>query len=732
MVFIVSSGIASGDDDSKQAQCQFFSIPSAHLSNPFFSSGTAEGLLIKSRPMHRCRLSPAQWLFLLAFCVRLYVIARLSAMPFFIPDGGDMKFYSDWGLQVAHGIFTDHQAFYGLPGYPFILGVLFKILSFDKFWVSIVAGLIQALADSLTAVLIWKLALEAFAGEDGQDAPAARAIGGMAAVGWAFYQPSQAFTAVLMPTALAVAAFWYCVWELTRRRSGGRFSVWAPWLPIGLLIGFQAMIVATILFLIPLALAAIWRNSKFGIRNSKREIADGAGEDGTVEIKQEGAASPAKFIGFRAGRSETDRPVSPASKRSISRLEFGRRLARSLAAALLLIAGLFLGCSPCWLHNYFVAREPVMLSAHSGLNFYIGNNPIATGYPKMPPGMSAAQQGMLKDSITMAEKAEGRPLKHYQVSQYWSAKAHDYIAHHRMEWLRLMAKKFVNFWNSFQYDDLSLITLFSNAGVLAPGPRFGLVAALAIPGLVMAVIALVRGRRHPGAGWIVAAVLLHMAALMPVFVTERYRLAAVPGLLLLAAYGAREFWGFLNRAQWAPATGCACAGLAAAFWVATPPSDPGLWSLDYYNTGIKAMDEEDYTLARHDLETAYRYVPGNAEVNFALGLLWQQKNDVKRSETFYARALDINPRYVSAWSNLGVLAGQQKVWPAAVRLFQTAAAIDPSDAKTHYLQARACAELGRWDDARTCIDSALRLDPGQKEFRQMAAIIETRGPMPVE
>ena len=83
-------------------------------------------------------------------------------MPFFIPNGGDMKFYSDWGLQVAHGIFTDHQSFYGLPGYPFFLGFLFKILNFDRFWVSIVAGLIQALADALTAVFIWKLAQRGF------------------------------------------------------------------------------------------------------------------------------------------------------------------------------------------------------------------------------------------------------------------------------------------------------------------------------------------------------------------------------------------------------------------------------------------------------------------------------------------------------------------------------------------------------------------------------------------
>jgi tetratricopeptide (TPR) repeat protein len=639
--------------------------------------------------MSKRHFSPAHWLFLITFAVRLYVLTRLSATSFFVPNGGDMKFYSDWAIKIAHGVFTDHQAFYGLPGYPYLLALIFRFLNFDKFWVSILAGLIQSAADSLTSVLIWKLATEAFSGSDDEAPSRAQVIGIAAALGWALYQPAQVFSTVLMPTSLAITTFWYCVWELTRRREE-RFSIWAPWLPIGLLIGFEAMIVATILFLVPLGLAAIlvaWRKS------NPQPATD--------------APTRSNPFGFR-----------------ISNFGFTAAL-RPLLAAIFLFAGLFAGASPCWLHNYLIAREPVMLSAHSGLNFYIGNNPDATGYPKMPSGLDASQAGMLKDSITTAEKAEGRALKHYEVSRYWSARAHEYIATHFGDWLRLMGRKFANFWSSFQYDDLSLITLFRNAGLLVPGPCFGLVAALALPGMILAL-----ARRH--GGWIIAAVLLHMGALLPVFITERYRLAAVPGMLILASYGVWELWNCLARARWVPAVSYASIGLAAAYWVGGRPADAGLYSLDYYNTGIQALNQSQYPMARHDLETAYRYVPTNSEVNFALGLLWQQQGDTRRAETFYAKALTLNPRHLGAWNNLGVLASSAKAWAVALRCFARALDIDPSDPKTFYLQARAYAALGRWDSAQTSVDAALRLSPEQKEFQEFASLVKTRGPLPPE
>jgi hypothetical protein len=37
-----------------------------------------------------------------------------------------------------------------------------------------------------------------------------------------------------------------------------------------------------------------------------------------------------------------------------------------MAATALLFLGIGAGASPCWIHNFFIAKDPVFLSAHSG------------------------------------------------------------------------------------------------------------------------------------------------------------------------------------------------------------------------------------------------------------------------------------------------------------------------------------------------------------------------------
>src|SRR6202023_3093864 len=117
-------------------------------------------------------------------------------------------------------------------------------------------------------------------------------------------------------------------------------------------------------------------------------------------------------------------------------------------AAAALLCGLGLGTAPCWVHNAVVARDPVFLSAHSGINLRLGNNPDATGDPHFP-GLHAGQTSMLRDSILIAESAAGRSLKRSEVSAYWSEKARAYIAGNFGAWLKLIGREIANFWNGF-------------------------------------------------------------------------------------------------------------------------------------------------------------------------------------------------------------------------------------------------------------------------------------------
>jgi hypothetical protein len=71
----------------------------------------------------------------------------------------------------------------------------------------------------------------------------------------------------------------------------------------------------------------------------------------------------------------------------ISRKSFSRRTVRvwlALAAATILVV------LPWTVRNYFVLRTFVPIATNSGINFYIGNNPAATGLPdwRLVPGVA--------------------------------------------------------------------------------------------------------------------------------------------------------------------------------------------------------------------------------------------------------------------------------------------------------------------------------------------------------
>jgi Tfp pilus assembly protein PilF len=600
------------------------------------------------------------YLFLVIFGLRVIVLTHLTSSPFLLPAHGDMHFYDEWAQRILRGQLTEHVAFYGLPLYAYMLAVTYKLFGYGPF----IPGLLQALVDAGTAVLLYQIGARMFSADDSsldtqQTIPRfilrnrGSVIGVLAALGWALFVPAQAYAVILMPTTYSVFAFWLVVWLLVRSNSA---PTACECLLVGLLIGVSAMAVATILFLIPLAIAALVLKPKVNNRSVVTNIA---------------------------------------------------------AGAMVLFASIAIGTSPSWIHNYFIARDPVVLSGHSGINLWIGNNPTANGYPKFPPGLRAGQTAMLQDSISRAEAAAGHRLKRAEVSAYWSNKARAYITTHSAEWLRLVGVKVRNFWNAFQYDDLSVVTNLREAAVIVPGIYFGVVAALALPGMLLS------WRFAPQSRWVSAAILLQMLALLPVFVTERYRLTAVPGLLLLAAFGLSMFWQFCAIRQLRLAAVYFVLLVASVFAVSLPQRDSSLWALDAYNAGWHALQTNDLVLAETKLDLAYSYVPENAEINFALGNLRLAQGNKAQAEAYYLATLRLDPTHEGSYNNLGILALEESRWTVAAKFFARAVQQDPTDAKTYYLLAQAQFNARDLQSASEAISRAIELNASQPEFRQL-------------
>jgi tetratricopeptide (TPR) repeat protein len=583
------------------------------------------------------------------------VLLRITGTPHFLPTGGDMKFYSDWAQRIAAGVWTDHQAFYGLPLYAYLVAGIYRVAGFQPYLVI----LLQTIAEAFTSLLIYQITVLVCGSGKNETSrePRPATVGFAAALGWIFFVPAQAYSTILMPSAFLVTAFWFVVWWVLKSRESRPRLV--KFFLLGLMMGFTAMMVANILFLLPLVGTAIF---------FRRE-----------------------WAGWQ--------PRAPAMRS---------------AAAALLMSGVFLGASPCWVHNYFVAGEPVFLSAHGGINFWLGNNASANGYPNIPAGLHADQEGMLKDSILWAERAVGHPLRRSEVSVFWTEQAHQYIRENPLQWLRLMATKLGNYWNGFQYDDLGVILTMREDGVLFPGLSFGLVAALALPGVGLAVA------RRPGALWIAAAVGLHMASLMTVFVTERYRLASVPGLLILATVGLAELWRWLTARRWLPAAAYATV-LAGAVMLVSRPVDPKLQNLAEYNAAVADLEQGRLDRAKPRLDKVFASTPDNAPLNLALGNYWLGKEDREKAKYFYFRALRLDSQQKQALNNLGVIAMEEKRWSTAERLLLGCLQLAPTDAKANYLLAKARIAQNNFDGASDAIDNALRLQPERADFQQLRA-----------
>ncbi|MFO8058256.1 MAG: glycosyltransferase family 39 protein [bacterium] len=209
-----------------------------------------------------------------------------------------------------------------------------------------------------------------------------------------------------------------------------------------------------------------------------------------------------------------------------------KRAAAALVAACALIA-------PATVRNYIVSGEPVLLTSHGGLNFYIGNRQGATGTYRSPEWLTPDVRGQVEGTRTYLSKALGRPVSTGEVSGILYRRTWEEIKRDPAGWLKLLGTKFLYVLNAKEagLNNLSLEyirELFSSVLWLMP-VGMGVLVPLGIAGAVA-------GRNDLKAKMVALLALAYGATVILFFVSARYRLPLHVPLALLGGYAADRFY----------------------------------------------------------------------------------------------------------------------------------------------------------------------------------------------
>ncbi len=472
-----------------------------------------------------------------------------------------------------------------------------------------------------------------------------RRAGWAAGLAAALYGPLVFYDAMLLKTSLEVLLATLLLWLLVRG-GGGREGRLA-WLAAGLVLGLAAIVKANLLVLAPVAIAAA-------------------------------LADPGRAASGGVGR-------------------------RAWSGALWVALGIAAVTLPIVLRNSLLAGRPTFLTTGAGMNFYQGNRLGSDGGLDIPPFIQLDPSREQEDSIAEARRRSGRPtMSASEASGFWFAESWRSIRSDPGAWVRLLGRKALLFWNHYEAaDNLGFHYTRSVVPWLWLAPLgFWLVAPLGLA----ATLAGAGGGR--GEALLRSTVALIMLGTVLFHVADRYRLAAVPALIVLAV-------GFLRAsvAAWRAGARGRVAGRAAlvaatALLVNGPNFYPGGQDSAPFDR-IMAQG----LAARGETEAAAAYGERAGEKFYRRGRSHLERGEFYRAEIYFESALEVDPDRAGAWYHLGLalerLGRDQEAAPA----YRRAVAADSFAAEALTRLGRLHLAAGRPADAERDLEEAARRAP---------------------
>jgi tetratricopeptide (TPR) repeat protein len=463
--------------------------------------------------------------------------------------------------------------------------------------------------------------------------------------------------------------------------------------------------------------------------------------------------SRAALAGLLTGLSALVRPTAlvllPLVLVTLERREGSRRRGFLMAGLAAGATGLVL--LPVTIASWRASGAPMLVQGHGGFNFSIGNSPAGTGLPTARPGESW-------DRLEAEAARNGFRLPAEQ-DRYFLRKTFAEITASPLAYLKLLGRKLLWTIQADEVRDSFSFSFFAKASpLLAVLPGFGLLFPLALAGILICV------RTRPRPALLLAYVVATASTCVLLVTSSRYRLPFVAALVPFAATGFVSGIQSLRErsARAAVLASILLAGVAlcrltrhapshvhAEEWSATgyalihlrEPGDADKafrksiaedagWSPAWAGLGVAAGNRGDLAGAESFFKKALLLQPDNFAAQQDWGLVLERQRRFTDAEAVYRHALEVapgDPAFGQALTRVLLAEGRL---PESLTRARELVARDPGDAAAHLLLARILGAQHQPRPAASEAAEAARLDPGNGEthFTLAMLLIEAGDP----
>lgn len=146
-------------------------------------------------------------------------------------------------------------------------------------------------------------------------------------------------------------------------------------------------------------------------------------------------------------------------------------------------------------------------------------------------------------------------------------------------------------------------------------------------------------------------------------------------------------------------------------------------ALDFALKGYEAVEANDLSRAEELYRKAIEIDPNYAVAYSNLGYILHTLERYDEAEVAYRKAIEIDPNYAIVYYNLGITLDELKQYDEAEKSYRKALALDPNNVSAYYNLGKVLNDLKRYDEAEAAYRKVLEINPNHTDAYRNIGIL---------